>query len=664
MRLGRNVAHGGVSCAIFRTTEIDVPHQFKALPLAVTRRQRGLLVLALVVCAVITWAVATASGRWAERESLNELGSRASAAAGLNIALVRNSLEKYRSLPLVLAQDDDLTAVLKNEDPIHVIRLDEKLELLATSIEASAVYLLDRNGRAIAASNWREPATFVGIDYRFRPYFRQAFDLGTAEHFALGTRSHRAGLYLSRRVHDEVTGEALGVVVVKVDFSSLEEDWRRAGVPVFVTDERGIVLITSEREWRFNVLRPLPADVAAVLRESLQYGNAAFDPLPLRPSRELSTDTLSVVNVTLPERKQSADYVLATQAIDSQPGWSLHLLSPAREVMSRASNGAELVATAVMVLLLTAGGMVAWRLWQGRQRAREQAVVRESLAAQVTARTRDLSLANERLTAEVDERRRAEDRLHRTQEELVQASRLALLGQVTAGVAHEINQPIAAIRTFADNAAVLLSRGQADIARENLATIASLTDRVGAITGELRAFSRKQAVGRPLAMIPLKDAVDGAMLLVSTHRHRHAIGIDVQDIDPAMQVYAERIRLEQVLINLLQNAVEALVDRIDPRIWLRIAYDDRQVVVTVSDNGPGLHPDVIDLLFTPFTTSKPQGLGLGLVISRDLAREFGGDLVGCNAALDGAQANTPLVPRDATGAVFTLTLRRMPTSEA
>ncbi|WP_161133902.1 sensor histidine kinase [Schauerella aestuarii] len=640
-----------------------MPHQFRALPLAMTHRQRGLLALALVICVVITWAVATASGRWAERESLNELGDRATAAAGLNVALVRNSLEKYRSLPLVLAQDDDLTAVLKNEDPIRIIRLDEKLESLATAIEASAVYLLDREGRAIAASNWREPATFVGIDYRFRPYFRQAFDLGTAEHFALGTRSHRAGLYLSRRVHDEVTGEAIGVVVVKVDFSSLEDDWRRAGVPVFVTDERGIVLITSEREWRFDVLRPLPADVATALRESLQFGNAAFNPLPLRPSRELSTESLSVVNVTLPERKQNADYVLATQAIDSQPGWSLHLLSPARDVMNRASNGAELVATAVMVLLLTVSGLIAWRMWQGRQRSREQAAIRESLAAQVAARTRDLSLANERLTAEVDERRRAEERLHRTQEELVQASRLALLGQVTAGVAHEINQPIAAIRTFADNAAVLLTRGQPDIARENLATIASLTDRVGAITGELRDFSRKQSVGRPLTMMPLRDAVDGAMLLVNTHRQRHAISIDVQDIVPSMQVYAERIRLEQILINLLQNAVEALVDRVDPHIWLRIAYDDRQVVVTVSDNGPGLHPDVVDLLFTPFTTSKPQGLGLGLVISRDLAREFGGDLVGGNAAPDEGQSSIPLVPRDATGAVFTLTLRRMPASE-
>jgi len=154
------------------------------------------------------------------------------------------------------------------------------------------------------------------------------------------------------------------------------------------------------------------------------------------------------------------------------------------------------------------------------------------------------------------------------------------------------------------------------------------------------------------------------MLLVGIHRQRHAITIDVQDIDPSMQVYAERIRLEQILINLLQNAVEALVDRLDPHIWLRIAYDDRQVVVTVSDNGPGLHPDVTDLLFTPFTTSKPQGLGLGLVISRDLAREFGGDLVGCNTSRDAAQVNAPLVPRDATGVVFTLTLRRMPTGDA
>ena len=166
---------------------------------------------------------------------------------------------------------------------------------------AAAIYVLDRTGYAIAASNWREPASFEGVDYQFRPYFRGAVAHGSAEHFALGTISHEAGLYLSRRV-DAPDGGMLGVVVLKVDFRELEADWRQSNAPIFVTDEHGVVLLGSLPQWRFDVLAPLSEELAQRLRTSLQFGDARFQSVPISPPLQTSSaGTLVRPDVALPQ---------------------------------------------------------------------------------------------------------------------------------------------------------------------------------------------------------------------------------------------------------------------------------------------------------------------------------------------------------------------------
>ena len=361
---------------------------------------------------------------------------------------------------------------------------------------AAAIYVLDRTGYAIAASNWREPASFEGVDYQFRPYFRGAVAHGSAEHFALGTISHEAGLYLSRRV-DAPDGGMLGVVVLKVDFRELEADWRQSNAPIFVTDEHGVVLLGSLPQWRFDVLAPLSEELAQRLRTSLQFGDARFQSVPISPPLQTSSaGTLVRPDVALPQIPAGSPLLHTTLPITESPGWTLHLLSPVQSALNRASANAQLGALLAQSLLAAIVGVLLYRRHRGHEHTRQQTAIRQQLADQVHERTAQLRLANDRLLGEMDERQRAQARLHTLQDELVQASKLALLGQVAAGVAHEINQPVAAIRSYADNAAEFLRRQDPETARENLESIASLTERIGHITGELRAFAQGQHAGR------------------------------------------------------------------------------------------------------------------------------------------------------------------------
>jgi two-component system C4-dicarboxylate transport sensor histidine kinase DctB len=264
--------------------------------------------------------------------------------------------------------------------------------------------------------------------------------------------------------------------------------------------------------------------------------------------------------------------------------------------------------------------------WRGQAslRAARQEAARAELEARVEERTAELRKSNRRLTVEMEERRRAEAHVHLMRDELVQSNKLATLGQIAAGVAHEINQPVAAIRAYADNASIFLDRADADTAKSNLGLISGLTDRIGLITDELRAFARKTSA--PAAPVAVREAVDGALLLVGPHLRQTGVRIVRHQADEEALVMAERFRLEQVLVNLLQNALEALEGTADPQIAIQVTARRSQIRIAIADNGPGLAPQAAKTLFTPFATTKPRGLGLGLVISRDIVAEFGGEL--------------------------------------
>lgn len=602
----------------------------------------------------IVFGMLHAASEWAREGALKQAFLQARSASQINAALLRNNLDKFRALPFVLTRDVDLRATLQNPTPAQIQSLDEKLDILSRGVGAAAIYVLNQSGYAIAASNWREPATFVGVDYQFRPYFRGAVAQGSAEHFALGTISHEAGLYLSRRI-DDTNGAMLGVVVLKVDFRDLEADWRGSNTPILITDEQGIVLLGNVPDWRFHVLAPLAPDLARSLRASLQFGDAMFQPLPLQPPlKTLQGGQLVRADDAPPQVPVGAPLLHTTLPIIESPGWTLHLLSPVQSTLKHAATNAQLGALLAQGVLSAVVGFLLYRRHRSRERAAQQMALRQQLTAQVEARTAQLRKVNQKLLTQMEERQHTEARLHTMQEELVQASKLALLGQVAAGVAHEINQPVAAIRAYADNAAQFLRRQDPGSVEENLGIIASLTERIGHITGELRAFSRK--AGASVGPTSLKDALDGALLLVGPRAKRQGVVLQRPPIKQDYQVQAHRIRLEQVLVNLLQNGMDALEGQTGGRIIIALQDMGASVQLFINDNGPGLSPQTRAHLFAPFHTTRAEGLGLGLVISRDIIAEFGGDL----RATHPEDALFPMPHGPSRGAMFTLTLRKSP----
>ncbi|WP_420470645.1 sensor histidine kinase [Brevundimonas sp. FT23042] len=589
-------------------------------------------VFALFWC-LVAGVVTLSAGEFARREARTEALGQSATATALHAAVLRSELERHRSLPLVLAQDPDLQALLAAPSPTGVDRLNRKLEGLARETRAAVIYALDARGRALTASNWNQPASFVGSDYRFRPYYSEAMRDGQASLFALGTVSGRPGLYLARRV-DGADGRPLGVVVAKLEFDALETEWRASGEPTYVTDSDGVVLITTVPEWRFHTTRDLPEDRRRRLEVDQTARRADLSPLPF--------EALSPGLIRL-SRHVPADVYARTVAPVPDIGWRLHLLSPAGAGITRAVAAARVLALLSVALLAGLTGILLRRRQRARARAAEDEAARLVLEQTVDARTAELRAANSRLNLEIDERQRLEKSRQDLQDELIQANKLATLGQIAAGVAHEINQPLAAIRTHADTASVYLDRQDAAAAGRSLERINALTERVGTITDELRAFSRKTRSGA--VAVGVDAAIDGALLLVSPRLREQGITLKRSRAPDGLEVLAERNRLEQVVLNLLQNAIEALDGVADPTIAISVSVRAGKVTLRVSDNGPGVAPEVRDRLFTPFTTDKPDGLGLGLVISRDIVAGFGGELL--HAA-----------PRSGEGAVFSIVLAR------
>lgn len=574
----------------------------------------------VAVALIATALTATLAGEIARRQAEAALARQAEAGAALHAAVLRSELEKHRSLPYVLAEDPEALALLRSRGAADAGAVNLKLERLAGQTRAAVIYLLDADGVARAASNWRLPTSFVGEDYSFRPYFLRAMADGGAEFFALGTVSGRPGLYLARRITG-ADGRPAGVAVVKVEFDALETDWRRSGEPAYVSDPNGVVLITSVPDWRFRTIAPMTATQRSRVLAGQTLGHDALGVLPFPTPPEDRPQRVQTAAGDGPARTW-----MSATTTTSTPGWTLHLLTPAGDAILTAVANARAVAALATALLAVGLGV----LWQRRRRAAAQALAEErartELEHRINERTAELRQANLALNAQIEERRRAEASREILRDELVQANKLATLGQIAAGVAHEINQPVAAIRMHADTALTHIERDDDEGARRTLGRIADLTGRIGVITDELRAFSRKSA-SAPSSISP-DAAIDGALLLLTGRLRQSRVEIVRAPVDPSLRVFADPVRLEQVIVNLVQNAVEAM-DGLPPgkaRLDISVERSGKHVQILLADTGPGLPLEVAQALFTPFVTTKEKGLGLGLVICRDIVATFGGQL--------------------------------------
>ncbi|ACA19101.1 histidine kinase [Methylobacterium sp. 4-46] len=580
---------------------------------------------------VLLWAAALLAvglaawlgGHAAERAALADLRRAAEAGLTLHVAALRAELQKQSSLPLALAADPEIAASLARAAPPGLTaQVSGRLAGIAEATGAAAIYVVRADGLTVAASNAGTPTSFVGNDYTFRPYFREALAAGSGAQFALGTVSGRPGLFLSRRV-----AGGGGVVVVKVEFEAVEAGWRGGGAEVFVTDPRGIVLVASDPARRFRTLGPISEEERRRIREGLEFGDAPLSPLPFHPGPE--DGLLRVAGGAAPAR-----LVLPVDAPVPGTRWRLHTLTPVGAAVRRERLQAQVLAG--LVAAASCLGLVLLRQRRQRVRARlaEEAARRAELEAAVAERTRALSEANAQLREEMAERQRAEAERERLGRDLAHAARLAALGQFAASMAHEINQPLAAIRSYADNAAILIGRGRAGEAAENFSAIGRLTERIAGLTRQLKGFARRASGRRE--PVRLARVLAQAVEIVASQAAERGVALAVEAGGPDLIVLGDEARLEQVVVNLIQNALDAVAGRPDPRVSVRCAASGPRAVLEVSDNGPGLPEGEAGRVFDPFFTTKPQGLGLGLAIARGIVEECGGTLAAARSEAGGA----------------------------
>ena len=512
--------------------------------------------------------------RAARVNALAAARDEATSQAAILAAGLESELNKFSLVPRVLAVDPDVTELLTGRSPGPQV-LNRRLAALADQTKASAIYLMDAQGTALAASNWDRPGSFIGSNYDFREYFAGALRDGTASEFALGNTTLRPGLYLAERVGP--AERPLGVIALKVEFDSLEAKWRKAEAGVFVTDAEGIVLLTSNPDWRFRTI----ASAAAAAR-------------PRDPARDAARFGVAVPQrLDLPGTGAADQAVLMIEKIQpiAPAGWELHLLADPAARLSVALANARLAGVVVLALL----GLAAAGAWQWRRQRQARA------AAEIAGQTATL------------------------REQLQQANRLATLGQITAGLGHEIRQPLAAMRVYAETGERLLAADRTGEAAGNFAQIAALAARIGAITEEQLQFSRRSP--EEPRDITLAEVIDGSRLLLRDQLRQEGITLTLPPAEAAAaKVRARHVQLEQVLVNLLQNARQACGE--GGQITLTITQGEGgSVRLSVSDTGPGVPPTLRDTLFQPFVTSKPEGIGLGLAIAQDIMRQLGGDLV-------------------------------------
>jgi two-component system C4-dicarboxylate transport sensor histidine kinase DctB len=565
-------------------------------------KTRSLRALAPAVAVAIALVAAAA---WLAHDHVRRQGlDEARAAAGRRLDEVAASLEaefnRFEYLPALLEMNDDVHRLLAGRGGAALpAQVDRYLAQANAAAGAARLYVLDRSGRCIAASDAGEPGSPEGTDLSFRPYVKAALAGGSGRFYGVGVTSGAAGYFMSYALRGGGPAGS-GVAVVKVSLEGLQHGWSRQPGSVWAADDNGVVVLSSRSAWRYRPLAALSARALAGIAEARPYGSAALVPLDWAVEQPLPAGAAVV-------RFDSARYVMASRGLAQWKLAAMEDLAPIELAAARAAVTAGLAA-AVVVLLVAL-------LWH---RLQNQAA---------------LKAANDELEAKVLQRTEA---LRRTQGELVHAGRMAMLGQMSAGLVHEINQPLAALRTLSDNAGAYVERGRLDDAQGNLRRIGLLVDRLGRLTAQLKAFAHKSE--QPPVPVDLRQALANAQFLLSHRLQACDVELRIELPDGDWRVLGDEARLEQVLLNLLGNAVDAMAGSPRRLVTVRALREGDRCVVTVCDTGPGLRPEVLARLFEPFVTTKPagSGLGLGLMISSHIVGGFGGRLSAANAEEGGA----------------------------
>ncbi|MDB6178651.1 ATP-binding protein [Paracoccus sp. Z330] len=549
---------------------------------------RSAIGLIFVTALVAIWI----TNAWLTERFAENTRVRADLRLALYTGNLRSELDRNEVVPLLLARDPALIDALNMTD---FSTTSARLIAAQQEIGAASIRLLDASGRTVGSTDRYQ----IGTNNVAAPYYVEALRSRDTVFTVSTTDSGAYEFNHSRAIIAD--GKTLGVIVVGADLTRLERSWAGIADAVVVTDSEGSIILATEPRWRGL---PLP--------EALSVRSA---PSAIQRAFQVTADwTSPPADAYLQGRA-----VMRSEARIPFRGWKMISFTTYASTRERVN---AVLALEIMgfAILLAATFYVLSR----RARLQSAAYMRESA---------DLRALNMRLTREIAERERVQKELRVAEQTVQQSSKLAALGEMSAGVSHELNQPLAAMKTYLAGARLLLERGRSEEALSSFQRIDDLIERMGAITRQLKSYARKG--GEAVEPVDLRSAVSAALTMMEPQLRARTIRITRNVPRGKVMVLADRIRLEQVIINLLRNAVDAVKDKRDA--WIEITVESgAHAYVSVRDNGPGVSD--LEKLFEPFwTTKKPgEGTGLGLAISSTIVADFGGRLTAHNETEGGA----------------------------
>jgi len=505
-------------------------------------------------------------------------------------------MEKFRLLPNLVRRNAKILGVFVDPSEKNIAAAQLAIRHDSAMTGALDIVLLDLDGSLLVSG------TGVVTD-SFEPTSRL---LGAVRQGRLGRKAiqippdERAYAFASG-LRDE-GGNLVGVIAVLVDLANLEQIWSLSTLPVLVADRDGTVLASNRAEWR------------------------------MMPLNEIRSQERGVIEYVLDGQFQP--FVEMSRAVPVLE-WELYVLADAAPIVRARIAAAASAVMAGLALAIFLAYMMRRRL-ELVQKNRSDKANSLRLERIVRDRTRALTLTNQALAEEVEHHKKTGISLRKTQDELIQTGKLAALGQMSTSLSHEFNQPLAATKSYADNALILLERNRQAEAEENIRLISKMADRMAVISRHLRNFGRKPRTR--LSSILVEAVINDAIEVLSVRLREQGVDVIIKHETPEVLAIAGHVRLQQVVVNLISNALDATKSDSAEPVQVLTGSMDKKVLIRVRDFGPGIAPEHLAHIFDPFFTTKEpgRGLGLGLSISYNIVKDFGGRLTGENHPEGGA----------------------------
>jgi len=511
-----------------------------------------------------------------------------------NTGNILNELQKNSIIPQLLVNDQEITKSLISG---NFSILSDRFSFFLNDVSIASISLFDKNGKLVAFS---AKENFKGkISYQ---YFSE--NIGNSLETVMTVfrkENNEFGFFYSRQI--EYEGEFLGVILIEVDLQQFEQAWVENGETVIITDSEGVIILSTEPSWK-----------------GLTEEQAFETKTPENTLKRAYNTTAQWTNLKEVDTYPNTKATIRSNGDIPLLNWNISSFTNYSSVREKVNT---ILAFEILILLF----LVVFSLYLLNRKN----IIRLNLFEEETFQLKEL---NKRLTEEIKQRKRVEKNLLAVEQTLEQHSKLAALGEMSAAISHELNQPLAAMKTYLAGASLLLKRNRPNETVTALMRIDDLIQRMGKITKQLKSFARKNTE----SFVPLNfnEAFLSAIAIMEPQLKQTNVKLETFIEPEPIIIMADQQRLEQVIINLLRNALDAVMEIEQPEIKISL-NKDTLAIFSIRDNGHGINN--LETIFEPFQTTKDlgKGLGLGLAISSNIISEFGGTLQGKNLSSNGAE---------------------------